>query len=139
MKDKYFIDSNIIVYAHDHSEKKKYNISKKLILNGIMDENIVISTQVLSEFFVTVTKKIKKKLPVKTARKEINLLKSLQIIEIDIDLILLAIDISQKYKLSYWDSLIISAAKRSGATVIYTEDMNPGQIIESIKIINPFE
>ncbi len=139
MKDKYFIDSNIIVYAHDHSEKKKYNISKKLILNGIMNENIVISTQVLSEFFVTVTKKIKKKLPVKTARKEIDLLKSLQIIEIDIDLILLAIDILLKYKLSYWDSLIISAAKRSGATVIYTEDMNAGQKIESIKIINPFE
>lgn len=138
MNDKYFIDSNILIYAHDSSEKVKQRISQKLIFEGILKEKMVISAQVLSEFFVITTKKITKPLPVSIVKKEIELLRALQVVEIDTDLILLAIDLSQKYKLSYWDSLIISAAKRSNCTILYTEDLNAGQEIDSIKIINPF-
>lgn len=138
MIDNFFIDSNILIYAHDSSEKEKQDISKKLIFDGISNDNMVLSAQVLNEFFVITTKKIKKTLPVKIAGREIELLRTLTIVDIDIDLILQAIDLSQKHKLSYWDSLIISAAKRSNCTIIYTEDLNSGQKIESISIINPF-
>ena len=138
MSDKYFIDSNILVYAHDSAEQIKSGIARKIMLDGILNENIVLSTQVLIEFYVTVTLKIKKKLSPDIAQKEITLLKCLRIIEIDIDIILDAIKIQKNNKLSYWDSLIIASAKRSGAGIIYSEDLNPGQVIDSIKIINPF-
>jgi len=138
MQDKYFIDSNILVYAHDVSEGNRHKISKDIILCGIENSNIVISTQVLSEFFVTVTKKIKRTLAIETAKKEIMLLKCVEVVEIDVDMIVKAIEALQKYSLSYWDALIISSAIRSNCAAVYSEDLNAGQVIESIKIINPF-
>ena len=139
MKDKYFIDTNIIVYAHDKTEINKKKISGEIIINGIKNDNIVLSTQVLNEFYVTVTKKIKQTLRPVEAKKEIELLKCIELVEININLILKAIDISQKYILSYWDSLIISAAIRAKCSIIYSEDLNPGQKIESVKVINPYK
>jgi predicted nucleic acid-binding protein len=139
MRDKYFIDTNILVYANDNSEIEKNSISREIIINGIKNENAVISTQVLSEFYVTVTKKIKKTLAPFQARKEIELLRSLELVELTINLILKAIDISEKYKLSYWDSLIIVAAINAKCSIIYSEDLSSGQKFESVKIINPYE
>ena len=138
MKDKYFIDTNILVYANDNSELQKSKISRDIIFHGIKNDNIVMSTQVLSEFYVTVTKKIKQVLTPAKAKKEIELLKCIEQIEININLILKAIDISDKYRLSYWDSLIVSAAIRAKCSIIYSEDLNSGQKIESIKVINPY-
>jgi len=138
MKDKYFIDTNILVYANDKSDIIKQKIAKRIILTGVRDETIAISTQVLSEFYVTVTKKIKVPLSPEIAKKEILLLTSVDIIEIDFDLIIRAIDISNKYLLSYWDSLIIAAAIKSRATVLFSEDLNHDQIIDTVIIINPF-
>ena len=138
MQDKYFIDTNILVYAHDTSEGNKHKVSKNIILDGIEKDNIAISTQVLNEFFVTVTQKIEKTLSIEVAKKEIMLLKCLEVVEIDIDMIIQAIEILQKYKLSYWDALIISASKKAKCTLLYSEDLSAGKVIESIKITNPF-
>lgn len=138
MKDKCFIDTNILVYAHDLTEKNKSETAQKIILDAVLNENIVLSAQVLSEFYVTVTTKIKKKMPPEIAEKEISLLISAEIVEIDVNIILEAIKIQKKYKLSYWDSLIIASAKKARCRILYSEDLNPGQTIESIKIINPF-
>jgi len=138
MSDKYFIDTNILVYANDNSASEKQQAAKKIILDGIRKNTIVISTQVLSEFYVTVTQKIKVTLPPEIAKKEIEFFGAIEIIEIDLRLILHAINISNKYQLSYWDSLIIAAALRSRAPVLYSEDLNHNQIVETVKIINPF-
>jgi len=137
MKDRYFIDTNILVYANDKSEKDKYNKAKKLLLNGIINENIAVSAQVLSEFYVTVTQKIKKTLPADIAKKEIQLFKAVDIIDIDFHLIIKAINISHKHSLSYWDSLIVAAAQKAKCNILYTEDMNPDQTIDSVTIKNP--
>jgi predicted nucleic acid-binding protein len=138
MKDKYFIDTNILVYANDRSEKSKYEKAKQILFDGIVHENIAISTQVLSEFYVTVTQKIKTKLPENTARKEILLFRAIEIVETDFNLIVHAIDISRKNSLSYWDSLIIAAAQKANCNILYSEDLNSDQTIDSVTIKNPF-
>ncbi len=138
MKDKIFVDTNILVYANDGSDKPKQECCKQIILDGIQNENMVLSTQVLSEFFVTVTKKIKEPLPVEIAKREIILLKAAEIVDVDYHSILKAIQVSVKNKLSYWDSLIIASAVKAGCGEIITEDMNHGQMIEGLVIRNPF-
>jgi len=138
MKGKYFVDTNIFVYANDPSDKIKQRIAQDLILTGIRKELIIVSAQVLSEFYVTITKKIEKTLSPEAALTQIKLLNHLQIVEIDYDLLVQAIHISQRNNISYWDALIISAAVKVKVKVLYSEDLNHGQIIENVQIINPF-
>ena len=138
MKDKYFIDTNILVYANDRSETVKHERAKQILFDGITNENIVISTQVLSEFYVTVTNKIKIKLSPNIAKKEILLFKTIEVVEIDFHLIIRAINISNENRLSYWDSLIIAAAQKAKCNILYSEDLNPDQTIDSVTIKNPF-
>ena len=138
MKDKIFVDTNILVYANDGSDKPKQERCKQIILEGIQNENMVLSTQVLSEFFVTVTKKIEVPLPVDIAKKEIILLKAAEIVDVDYHSIVKAIQVSVKNKLSYWDSLVIASAVKAGCREIVTEDMNHAQVIEGVMLRNPF-
>ncbi len=138
MNDRYFIDSNIIIYAHDIAYPHNQEVAKSLIFEGIRLDSGVISTQVLSEFFVTVTKKIKNPLPIDIAQREIELLKNLTVIEIEYEMIVQAIEIHRKSGISYWDSLIITAAQRAHCSRLYSEDLHDGQIINNVQIINPF-
>jgi len=134
----YFVDTNVVVYAHDNADTRKKEIARQLITDGIRTERIVISSQVLSEFFVTITKKIAKPLSVDKAQKEIELLSNLDVVEIDSYSVMRAIEVMKRYKISYWDSLIVSAAEYSQCKILYSEDMNHAQKIAGIKIINPF-
>src|ERR1039458_649509 len=109
MPGKYFIDSNIIVYAHD-IDKKRREIAEHDIINGIISGNAVISAQVLSEFFVTVTQKIKEPLTLPKAESEVLLLSRLEVIPLDVFLVQAAIQLQRKHRLSYWDSLILACA-----------------------------
>jgi len=139
MKDKTFIDTNVLVYANDRSENVKHDRAKQILVEGIENGNIVLSTQVLCEFFVTVTRKIKVRLPENTAKEEILLLRAVEIVEIDFKLVIQAIDISNKIGLSYWDSLIAAAATKARCNVLYSEDLNHGQSIDSVTVVNPFK
>ncbi|MBN2012971.1 PIN domain-containing protein [candidate division KSB1 bacterium] len=107
-------------------------------MDGLRNEYLVLSTQVLSEFYVTVTKKLRTVLSPETTREEIRLLQSLEIIEIDYQIIIRAINISQNHQISYWDAMIIAAAQKAECSILFSEDLNHEQIIESIRIINPF-
>ena len=138
MSDRYFVDTIILVYANDRSEKRKHQIAKNIILDGIKNECAVISAQVLSEFYVTITQKVKETVTHEVALQEIRLLRFIEITTIDFGLIIKAIDIVQKNKLSYWDSLILAAAITSGVGILYSEDLNHGQVIDGVKIVNPF-
>jgi predicted nucleic acid-binding protein len=138
MKDRIFLDANILVYANDRTQKEKQEKAKRIIADGILSENSVISAQVISEFFVTITRKIQVPLSQIEARNQILLLKNLEILEVDFSLILNAMEIINEFKFSYWDSLIISAALKSKCTILYSEDLNHGQTIRSVIIQNPF-
>lgn len=138
MTDKYFLDTNILVYAYDADNKKKSAISRELILEGIRSDNAVISIQVLSEFFVTVTQKVKKTILPQKARAEMDLLKSLEVMEMDYPLVLSAVDIHIKNRISYWDALIVASAQRTKCACIYSEDLNHGQVFNGVKVLNPY-
>lgn len=139
MTGRYFLDTNILVYAHDKTDPQRRKRAQKIIFDGIRNDNLVLSTQVLSEFYVTVTQKIKKPLPANVAKKEINLLRSAEIVEINLPMIVAAIDLHIKNKISYWDGLIIASAQAGLCTHILTEDLNDAQKFGKLTIMNPFK
>lgn len=139
MNVKTFVDTNIVVYAHDRSSGKKHKISKE-ILRELWQKRIgILSTQVLQEFFYIVTKKISDPINLSKARESIRHLLYWQIVVNDGPSILQAIDIYKKFEYSFWDSLIIQAAISGKAEILLSEDLQSGQVIDSLKIINPFE
>ena len=134
---KIFLDSNILVYFVDEHDSKKQKIAEKLIKNSVEMKTGVLSTQSLQEFYSVVTRKSlcskeQAKIIVEKFRN------TLPITQISVSHILKAIDISIQTQFSFWDSLIISAAHSSGCVIVYSEDMSHNQIVNGVKIINPF-
>ncbi len=136
-KTKVFFDSNILVYFADSADPQKQQIAEKLIKNAVINDNGVISTQSLQEFFAATTRKL---LCTKEKAKEYveNFSDSFTVEQVSVPLILKAINISIKNQFSFWDSLILSAAIQSGCIICYSEDLSNSQIIEGVKIVNPF-
>lgn len=138
-EDKIFLDTNILVYAYDISSGKKHDTARNIVTDLWNSRAGAISVQVLQEFFVSITKKIPNPLDLKTASEIIRDFLLWEIIDNDGELMLAAMDIQAKYRYSFWDSLIVSAAVRSGASVLLTEDLKSGQIIDDVMIKNPFK
>lgn len=138
MNERLFLDTNILVYAYDKSHPQKSQIAQSLILEGIENDSLVLSTQVLSEFFVTVTQKTQTRMTAKAAKKEIELFRVAEIAELDFETIRSAIDIHIKSRISYWDSLIIVTAQMAQCTYLMTEDLNDGQAFGTLHVKNPF-
>ena len=138
MKGRIFVDTNILLYAHDLDAGPKRDIAMAIIERLWIEETGIISTQVLQEFYVNVTRKISTPLPKAHAR---GILKSYLHWQVEKNLpetVLAASDIEERYILSFWDALIVAAASNAKAEKILTEDLNHGQIIEGILIENPF-
>ena len=138
MKDEIFLDTNIIVYAHDRSSEKKHTISKEIMEYLWERKKGVISVQVMQEFYVCVTTKILKPLPLKDARKILECLMNWHLIINDEYITINAIDLQEKYRFSFWDSLIVQSAIQSQAPTLFSEDFSDGQAVENVKIVNPF-
>lgn len=139
MSGKVFLDTNILIYAYDVDAKDKHLISNKIVKKLWESNKGVLSTQVLQEFYVTVTKKIVKPITSNNARNIIRTYLSWDIIVITPVSVILASEISERNCISFWDAMIVEAAKEAGADRILTEDLNSGQIIEGILIENPLE
>lgn len=138
MSDKYFIDTNIIVYAHDGAHPEKQSRAQEVIFSGMRNSDTSISAQVLSEFFVTVTRKINRKFSIPAARHVVALLSHLEVVDIDADLIQKASFMQERFRTSYWDGLILAAADQAECTVLYSEDFSHGQRYGGITSVNPF-
>lgn len=140
MKDnsKVFFDSNILIYVVDDRDLTKQNKAIEIITKSIDSENGIISTQSLQEFYNATIRKLLCT-PEKAKEYAKNFTSSFDVQQISPDMIYNAIDISIANKISFWDSLIVSAAQDSGCVIIYSEDLNDGQIINGVKILNPFE
>ena len=98
----------------------------------------MVSTQVLSEFYVTITKKVEKPLSSDAARREIGLLAALEVVDVDVPMIDQAIQIQTRWQLGYWDALIIAAATRAGCATVLSEDLSHGQTYGTVTVRNPF-
>ena len=138
MKDKIFLDTNIIVYAHDRSSGDKHADAREIMDYLWENRKGVISVQVLQEFFVCVTKKIFKSLSIKNARDILEYLSTWDVVANDKHITLKAIDIQERYQFSFWDSLIIQAAIQGQARIVLSEDLPGGQVVKDLKILNPF-
>ena len=138
MKDKVFLDTNILIYAHDMDAGPKHDVATSITEEMWEDKTGVISTQVIQEFYVNVTRKIPNPITPVLARGIILSYFSWHVEAIEPHTILLASEIEERYVLSFWDSLIIATASQSNAGKILTEDLNHGQVIEGVLIKNPF-
>lgn len=138
MSDRVFLDTNIVVYAHDKTDPDKKAKSQAILFECLRTGTGVISAQVLSEFFVTITQKIEQPISPDRARKEIVLLSTMATIDIDATLVVEAVNIKERWQLSYWDSLILAAAERAGCEKVYSEDMSDGQCYGSLTVCNPY-
>jgi predicted nucleic acid-binding protein len=138
MNDKVFFDTNILVYANDSAESRKQKIARNLIKKALSEQTAVISVQVLSEFWVTATQKIKNPLPESVAEKELELFELMDIVDVSLSVFQDAVKMKKLFSLSFWDSLILSAADSANCKIVYSEDMQDGQIISDMRIVNPF-
>ncbi len=140
MNDKVFIDTNILVYAYDASEKSKHDTAFSLLAQLGINQTGVISLQVRSEFFMVVTRKIERPISIVQARVIIKeFINNWEIYEPNTSTLLMAVDIAEKHRFNFWDSLIIAAAKESKACTVYSEDLQHGQVVDGIRFINPFK
>jgi len=137
MSGKTFIDTNVLIYAHDVDATEKHRIAKTVLQTLWTERTGVLSTQVLQEFYVNVTRKIQSPLSKNLARLVVS---SYVIWCVDTTPaeISMAFRVEDESRIGFWDALIVSAAAKSGATRILSEDLNAGQRIAGILVENPF-
>jgi predicted nucleic acid-binding protein len=136
MPDRSFLDTNILVYAHDVGAPDKQGKSRELIARLADSGDGVISTQVLQEFYVATTRKLGVA-PI-AAKGVLKTFSVFEIVQISAKLIHEAIDCSILNQLSFWDSLILAAASSAGCSTVLSEDLSSNQTILGVKVRNPF-
>jgi predicted nucleic acid-binding protein len=137
MSGKTFIDTNVLIYAHDIDAKKKNDIAKAVLRELWAERMGVLSMQVLQEFYVNVTRKIVSPLSRELARSVVTSYVP-WCMETTPDEITTAFRIEDESRIGFWDALIVSSAVKSGAMRILSEDLNAGQRIAGVLIENPF-
>lgn len=136
---KVFVDTNILIYAYDTSAGDKHLTAARQLTEIWKSETGLISTQVLQEFYVNVTRKIEKPLNISVARTIIEDISRWEVVTVEPDTILAAIDLQREHLLSFWDAMIVAAAIAGGAETVLTEDLNHGQTISGVTVRNPFK
>jgi predicted nucleic acid-binding protein len=137
MPDKYFLDTNILIYAHDRSAGLKYERARDLVERLWISGQGVLSTQVLQELCVNLRRKIAGPLPVEEVRRLIQDYLTWEIVVNTPASVLQALEIEVRYKTSFWDALVLQAAESAAAAVLYSEDLAAGQRYGAIRVINP--
>jgi predicted nucleic acid-binding protein len=137
MTGRSFVDTNILVYRFDHSEPAKRAVAKRL-LDKALPGSLVISTQVLQEFYVVTTRKLVRPLRPDQASEAVEHLSALPVVGADADFVRSAIDLSQTSGLSLWDALIVQAAAEARCDQILSEDLEDGTTLQGVRVDNPF-
>ena len=136
MNAKVFFDTNILVYAAVGTGKEEHK--RRRALDLIQSEDFGTSAQVLQEFFVTVVKKASRPLSAAQALEWIEQWAAFPCQPIDRELVQIAIAISLRFAISYWDAAILAAAEALGSHIVYSEDLNDGQQYGEVRVVNPF-
>ncbi len=131
-----FLDTNVLLYAEDADAGEKRVRAQEIVAGAIANGTGVISTQVLQEYFVVATRKLG--LAAEIAQRKVELLAALTVVTLEVSHVLEAIKLHRLYQLSFWDALILHAAKTAGCGRLMTEDLQDGQIVEGVQIVNPF-
>lgn len=131
-----FFDTNVLVYTDDSANPVKQKLALDVLNEHKQTQTGAASLQVLQEYFVTVTRKYG--LDPGTARQKVKLFAEFDIVEPNLADILAAIDLHRLHNLSYWDALVLHCARSAGCRQLFSEDMQHGQDIDGVKIVNPF-
>ena len=131
-----FADTNVLLYAisRDQAEREKAARANAILDGG----DVGLSVQVLQEFYVNVTSKIPSPLSPSKAR---GIISQYFVWHVELNTpasLLHASEIQERYRLSFWDALIVTAASRAGSAILYSEDFSHGQIVEGVRVVNPF-
>ena len=133
-----FVDTNVLVYAHDRSEAQKQPVAQALLEELWANRTGTLSTQILQEFYVVATRTFDPPLSRRAAREIVALYGTWPLVPVDLPLILTASQLEERHRLSFWDALVIEAARRAGASRLVTEDLQDGRTIGGVRIENPF-
>ena len=137
MSDKCFVDTNILVYAHDRFSGIK-NQRAQLLIEELWNAGTgVLSTQVLQELCINLRRKAGNPLPVEEVRRLIREYSTWEVVTNTPASVLGALEIETRYKTSFWDALILQAAEDAGVSTLYSEDLASGQRYGSVRVVNP--
>jgi predicted nucleic acid-binding protein len=136
MSARSFLDSNVLVYTDDKASPSKRRSALALVAEHRRSGSGVVSMQVLQEYFVAVTRKLN--LDVRIARRKVELLAEFDVFSPDVSDILAAIDLQRLHNFSFWDALIIRAAKQAGCTVLLSENLQTARDVDGLRVVNPF-
>ena len=139
MTEKIFVDSNVLVYARDSSEVGKQPLAEAWMRHLLETRRGCLSIQVLQEFYLIVTRKLDPGLTKSAARQDVEALLSWQPLHLDMGILDGAWCLEDKYSLSWWDALIVSAAQVAGCSHLLSEDLQAGQRFGEVRVVNPFE
>ncbi len=138
MSGRTFLDSNVLVYSVDESPGEKAKHDRAVEVLSVRPESLVVSSQVLQEFYVVTTRKLENPLSADRAARAVRGIAKLDVVGVDASLVLAAVDTSRTVQISLWDALIIEAASRAGCERVLSEDLNASQVISGVRIENPF-
>lgn len=138
MSVKCFVDTNILVYAHDRESGVKYERARELIQELWVTESGVLSTQVLQELYVALRRKVSSPLSAAEAERILFDFFAWEIFTNTRESVIRAVAIETRYKISFWDALILQAAETSDAHILYSEDLQNRRVYGSVQVVNPF-
>ena len=131
-----FFDTNVLLYALHSAEKRKQSVARALIKRHAAAGSLVLSTQVLQEYFVNATRKFG--LTAEEARGDVEQYAKARVIQVSPDLILEAIDLHRLHSVSLWDSLVVCSARAAKCGELLSEDLQAGQVLGGVRVVNPF-
>lgn len=134
-----FFDTNVLVYLHDVSAPAKRARAAEIFEAAVVQDEVVVSTQVLQEFFCVVTRLPRSPLSIDDAEAQVRRYVRLEVVRGDGDLVLAAIARVRRSKISYWDAAVVEAALRAGCSTLYSEDLQGGWVVDGgLTVVNPF-
>jgi len=136
MSARSFFDTNVLVYADDKAVPAKQKRAVGLVVEYRRARTGVVSLEVLEEYFVTVTRKLG--VDPNTARRKVELLAEFDVVAPGVPDILAAIDLHRLHGFSFWDAMVLRAARQAGCGVLFSEDMRQSREIDGVRILNPF-
>lgn len=138
MTEKFFVDTNVLLYLYDLDEPAKRSIAAAMIDRLWGEGSCRTSAQVLNELFVNLTGKLKPRMSTDQAWDIVCGLLAWNPHPVDRDLLLRARDVERRYRINWWDSLIVAAAQAQDCSVLLTEDLQPGMRFDQVTVLNPF-
>jgi predicted nucleic acid-binding protein len=136
MTERTFIDTNVLVYADDASAGAKRERALAVLAELVGASQAVVSTQVLQEYFVVATRKLG--VPPEVARRKVEVLSRLDVVIVRPELVIAAIDLHRLHSISFWDALIVRAAAAASCARVLSEDLQHDQVLDGVRITNPF-